>query len=109
MGTISMNAGVQGRVKLMAQNQQEIETAMRAMLNAHRELRIVRDNVEKALVTLDPSTEEGKAQQLFILSVERAMKHLNQSIMDIPDEFWTMYLAPNHAGVQEVIRALKVA
>lgn len=93
----------------MARNHQEIARAMQAMLGAHRELRIVRDNLEKALETINQTTDEGRAQAMFILSGDRAMKHLNQAVMDIPDEFWTMFLAPNHAGVQEVIRAFQAA
>lgn len=93
----------------MARNQEQIGKAMRSLVETLVSIQAVRDALEEALPTTNPCTEEGKAQEQFILETELALQSVTVAVARVPAEFWTLYLADNHAGVDEVLQKLKVA
>ena len=107
-----MNVGMNkatGRASLAALHQEPMVRALRSMLQAHEHLQAVRDSLEQHLTTVNPASDDGKAQEQFILEVVRAMTALNTAVVKIPDEFWLLHLAPTHAGVAEVLSKLPAA
>jgi hypothetical protein len=69
----------------------------------------LRDNMLKALKTIDPTTEDGKAKEQFVLELVRASESLTTAVARIPDEFWFAHMMGEHIGIQEIIEKLKVA
>ena len=109
MAKLETGTKATARAKLMATNMDEIGAAMRHLVEAFHLMVGVRDNMLKALKTIDPTTEDGKAKEQFVLELVRASESLTTAVARIPDEFWFAHMMGEYVGIQEIIEKLKVA
>lgn len=93
----------------MARNQEQIGKAMRALVEAVASIQTARDEIDKALPTINPATEEGRAQERFILDTERALQAVTLAVARVPEEFWTLYLSDSHVALHEAMQRIRAA
>jgi hypothetical protein len=97
------------RAGLMVEHGDKVGPAMRHLVEAFHLMVGVRDDMLKALKTIDPTTPAGKAKEQFCLEIVRASESLTTAVARIPDEFWLAHLMGDHVGIQEIIAKLRAA